>query len=259
MTGNELFIYPLDLGTLVGIDKSVFTNLRNEGVKIDVPCIAWLILGGEKTVIVDTGPCDPDWASRYHRPIKKRPSQEVQEAFTKVGLSPKDVDVVIFTHLHWDHCFNLEHFSKATFLVQEMELKYAVTPLPSDRKPFEVGVPGVQPPWMKVFGQIIPIDGDQQVLPGIRVIHLPGHTPGSQGVLVETGKATWAIAGDNVPLYENWRGDDILDHIPSGVYQNLHDSYDSLGKLETFGDRILPGHDEKVFKHNRYPIKEERT
>jgi glyoxylase-like metal-dependent hydrolase (beta-lactamase superfamily II) len=111
---------------------------------------------------------------------------------------------------------------------------------------------------MKVFGQIIPLDGDQQVLPGIRVIHLPGHTPGSQGVVVETSEATWVIAGDNVPLYESWGGDNSLDHIPSGVYQNLYDSYASLRKLDEFGDRTLPSHDKKVFEHKKYPVSRER-
>lgn len=254
MTGKELFIYPIDLGTLVGIDKSVFTNLQNEGVKINVPCIGWLILGGEKTVLVDTGPCDSDRADRYHRPIKKSSAQEVHEALAKIGVSAQDIDVVIFTHLHWDHCFNLESFTKATFFVQRKEIRYAVSPLPSDRKPYEAGEPGLQPPWMNVFGRFTLVDGDQRILPGIRVIYLPGHTPGSQGVVVETSGGEWVIAGDNVPLYENWIGDNRPEHIPSGVYQNLYDCYDSLRRLEVYGSQVLPSHDEKVFKHSRYPI-----
>ena len=254
MARNKLFIYPLDLGTLIGIDKAIFTHLRNEGVKIDVPCIGWLILGGEKKVLVDTGPCDPAWASRFHRPIKKEPSQEINGALSQVGLSPKDIDVIIFTHLHWDHCFNLEQFSASTFLVQQEELRYAVTPLPADRKAYEAYIPGIQPPWMSVFGKIIPLNGDQQVLPGIQVIHLPGHTPGSQGVAVDTHEGTWLIAGDNVPLYENWRGDNYLDHIPSGVYQNLYDMDASLKKMDAFGERVLPSHDKEILEHKRYPL-----
>ncbi len=249
-----LFIYPLDLGTLLSIDKSIFTLVRNQGVKLDAPCLSWVLLGGEKRVLVDTGPCNPDWASRYHRPLKKAPSQEIDNALGKIGLSPQQIDLVIFTHLHWDHSFNLEYFSRATFLVQREELRYAIAPLPSDKKPYEVGISGVEPPWMKVFGQIIPLDEDQEILPGIRVIHLPGHTPGSQGVVVETYEGPWIIAGDTVPLYENWEGDETLEHIPSGVYQNLYNSFSSLKKLEPFGTKILPGHDEKVLEHTRYPF-----
>jgi N-acyl homoserine lactone hydrolase len=252
--GKGFSIYPLDLGTLVGIDKSVFTFARNQGLKIDVPCLAWLILGGDRKILVDTGPCDPDWASRYHRPLRKAPHQEIGAALNKFGLSPEQIDLVIFTHLHWDHCFNLESLSSAHFLVQKSEVQYAVAPLPSDRVPYEVGIPGIQPPWMKVFGRMTLLEGDEEVLPGISVMHLPGHTPGSQVVVVETTERPWVIAGDAVPLYENWRGDKALSHIPSGIYQNLYDAFKFLGRLDSFGDRILPGHDESVLAHEKYPV-----
>ncbi len=249
----DLFIIPLDLGTLSSIDKSVFTHLRNQGEKIDVPCLAWVILGGEKNVLVDTGPCDPDWAARYHRPLNKEPSQEVVHALKGHNLRPEDIDVVIFTHLHWDHCFNLEHFSTATFFVQRTELQYAVAPLSSDSTSFEVGLSGVKPPWMEVFGNITAVDGDEEIMPGIKTVLVPGHTPGSQAVEVTTRDGLWLIAGDTVPLFENWKGDEREVHIPGGVYQNLYDFYASLKKLEYCEERILPGHEANVLKHARYP------
>ena len=253
MDRKSLTIHPLHLGSLASFDKSIFTLGRNQGTKFDFPCFAWAILGGEKAVLVDTGPCDPDWASKYHRPIKKTASQDIRKALNNVGLSPKDIKIVIFTHLHWDHCFNLDDLSEATFVIQRSEMKYAVSPLPLDKKVYEVEIPGVQPPWMKVFGNIRLIDGDQEIEPGIRVLHLPGHTPGSQGVVVETLDGPWVIAGDNVPLYDNWEGDGALDHIPSGVYQNLYDCFDSFRKLENYGSKILPSHDERVLLHDEYP------
>ena len=253
MKKGELFIYPLNLGTLVSIDKSIFTLLRNQGCKIDIPCLAWVIIGGAKTVLVDTGPCDKDWACRYHRPIEKNSSQNITNALKGLGLAAQDIDLVIFSHLHWDHCFNLEHFSNAKFFVQRDEMEYAISPLPFDKKPYEVGLPGVQPPWMTVFGKTIVLDGDEEIIPGVSVISLPGHTPGSQGVLVDTYEGPWIIAGDNVPFYENWEGDDTLKHIPSGSYQSLFDYQSSLKRLESFGGNILPGHDKKVLINTRYP------
>lgn len=249
-----LLIHPISLGTLISIDKSVFTMGRHQGEKVDVPCLSFVIVGGEKKILIDTGPCDPDWASQYHRPLRRDPDQEINAALAKLGLFPKEIDLVIFTHLHWDHCFNLEPFSEATFLVQKSELAYATAPLPSDRVPYEIGIPGVQPPWMGVFGRIEPLDGDQEIIPGVRVMHLPGHTPGSQGVVVETHEGPWVIPGDNVPLYENWEGDEAMAHIPSGIHQNLFDAFGSLKRLEAFGDRLLPGHDERVLTHFQYPV-----
>jgi N-acyl homoserine lactone hydrolase len=253
MENRDLTIHPLDLGTLVSIDSSIFTLHRNPGIKVDVPCIGWLILGGQGNVLVDTGPCDPEWASTYHRPLKKSGSQEMPAALQTCGLSPGDVETVIFTHLHWDHCFNLEHFPNAVFYVQKSELQYAISPLPNDNRTYEIGIPGVQPSWMRVFGRMKVVDGDREILPGIHLLHLPGHSPGSQGVVVETADGPWLIAGDDVPLYENWEGDGVLDRIPSGIYQNLPVYYESLRKMERYGTKVLPGHDEKVLIRCRYP------
>jgi len=253
MQENGLSIYPLNLGTLAGMDKSFFTIRQNQGIKIDVPCLAWVISGGGKTILVDSGPSDPNWAIKYHRPLIKESSQEIEKALGKIGLLTTDIDLVIFTHLHWDHCFNLECFPEVKFIVQKKELEYAVNPLPTDRVQYEVGMPGIQPPWMKVFGQMKAVDGDQDIIPGVRVISLPGHTPGLQGVVVETAEGPWVIAGDTVPLYENWDKDDAAKRIPGGIYQNLFHYDSTLKRLGSFGNNILPGHDPKVTEHSVFP------
>ncbi len=78
MEKKGLSIYPLDVGTVTGFDKSLFTLRENQGLKIDVPCLAWVVTDGDRTVLVDTGPCDPAWATRYHttapsaRPRRRR-------------------------------------------------------------------------------------------------------------------------------------------------------------------------------------------
>jgi N-acyl homoserine lactone hydrolase len=249
----NLKIHPLHLGTLTSFDKSLFTFLRNHGIKLDVPCLAWLILGGESPILVDTGPCDPGFAARYHRPMTKTAEQEIDAALGRFGLRPADLRLIIYTHLHWDHCFNGEKFPGATFFIQKAELNYAVAPLPTDWRTYGIGRPGVPPPWMKVFGQMKVLEGDGPVAPGVRVLLLPGHTPGSQGVVVETNDGPWVIAGDTVPLYETMEGEPGLKPLPSSIYQNLFDYWSSLKKLEAFGKKVLPGHDAGVLVQDRYP------
>jgi N-acyl homoserine lactone hydrolase len=254
MSKSTLKIYPLDLGTLVDLDKSLLTIRQNQGVKMNVPCLAWVILGGGKKILVDTGPCDPESAVKcFKRPLVKNPNQELESALKKVGLRPEHIDIVIFTHLHWDHCFNLKQFAKAIFIVQKKEIQYAVNPLPPDRIAYQVGIAGIQPSWMSVFDRIQTVDGEQEIVPFIKTVPLPGHTPGLQGVVVETAKGPWMIAGDAVPLYENWDKDHFLKRIPGGIYQNLYDYFKTLEKLGMYGDRILPGHEEKVLKKKAYP------
>jgi glyoxylase-like metal-dependent hydrolase (beta-lactamase superfamily II) len=246
MKQKGLSIHPLDLGTLVDMEMSSFTLRRNQGVKMDAPCIGWLITGGDKIILVDSGPCDPEWAIKYHRPISRTPSQQISNALAGIGYSPNDVETVLFTHLHYDHCFNLEHFSRAQFIVQKAELQYAVAPLQEDAGTYEVGIPGVLPSWMRYFSQFAPVDGDQEIIPGINVVHLPGHTHGSQCVVVDSMSGRWIIAGDNVALYDNWYGE-TNKKIFSGVYQNLFEYERSMTKLEQLGGRILPSHDPKIF------------
>ncbi len=257
MPQHKLIIRPLNLGTLVNFDKSIFTLRHNQGIKLDVPCLAYLIQGGSKTILVDTGPCSPNWAARYHRPMRKDPAQEVPNALEKLGLKPENIDLIILTHLHWDHCFNLEYFPNVSFLVQEKELEYAAAPLPADRVAYEAFVPGIHPPWMDVFGRIVPVQGDEEIIDGVQVIHLPGHTPGFQGVVVETAEGPWVVVGDTIALFENWEKDDASIKTPGGIYQNLYDYYNTLKKLEDFGNKILPGHDWRVLDHSQYPVKRE--
>jgi len=248
-----LFIHPLNLGTLE-IEKSLLTFRSNYGLKTAVNCIAWAIKGSEKNVLVDTGPSSMGHATKYHWPLIKSASQEIDKALdVVVGLRCEDIAIIILTHLHWDHCYNLEYFPNATVYVQKSELHYAVAPLPHDKRAYEIGLEHIQPPWMRVMDRIIPIEGEVEIIPGIRTIKLPGHTPGSQGVIVETMDGDWVIAGDAVPLYDNLLGNDLYSILPGGIYQNIFDFNESLRKLEPYKGKILPAHDEGVFKQIRYP------
>lgn len=253
---GKLLIYPLRLGTLQNVEKSIFTYGCNQGVKIQACFIGWYIAGASKKILVDTGPSDPDCASLYHPHIslKKDYSQQLNQALRGLGLFPEDIELVIFTHLHWDHCYNAEILNKASFIVQADEIRYAVAPLPIHRVTYEVGIKGLQPPWMSVFDRIEIIQGDNEIVPGISVVHLPGHTPGSQGVVVETDKGPYLIAGDTVPLYENWQGDKGIN-IPNGIHVDLRTYFDTLEKIQKLEVKaILPGHDEEVFMNQCYPI-----
>ncbi|MCX5819827.1 MAG: N-acyl homoserine lactonase family protein [Deltaproteobacteria bacterium] len=249
---HELVIHPLDLGKLE-IEKSLLTLRSNYGSKMHVICIGWAITGDGKTVLVDSGPSCAEDATKYHWPMVKNASQQIDKALHAIGLTCEEIEIVILTHLHWDHCYYLENFPNARFYVQKAELHYAVDPLPYDRRAYEIGIAHLQPPWMKVIDRIMPIEGDVEILPGIQTIKLPGHTPGSQGVIVGTADGDWVIAGDAVPLYDNLLGNELCTILPSGINQNLFDFNKSLRKIEPYRGKILPGHDEGVFKQMRYP------
>lgn len=216
------------------------------------PILGWLILGGQEPIVVDTGGSDEEWARKYHHGLERPEELKIEEQLRKHDVDPDDVKIVINTHLHWDHCFQNDVFRNATFYVQKKELQSAVAPLPTQRKYYEAGIPGITPSWMKTFGNIHVIDGDENLTDGIDLLHLPGHTPGLQGVLVQTEKGPYLIASDTIGVYENWIGNSDMDHIPQGIHWSLEDYFKTFKKIEETNAEVLPCHDFRVLERLYY-------
>ncbi|MBO0848776.1 MAG: N-acyl homoserine lactonase family protein [Pseudonocardia sp.] len=243
-----LTIHALPAGVIRGFPKPAITYHRGWHEQIDTPQIIFVILGGEHPVVVDTGTPPPEFVRRHHGYDFHRPEHhEPAKVLAGIGVEPGDVHTVINTHLHWDHCGSNDLFTKARFFIQREELHYAVDPAEPNRVAFE-RVDGLTPPWMPVLGRIETVTGEAEVEPGITVVPLPGHTPGSQGVLVRTDAGPFLLAGDCIDTYENWRGDGTLEHIPSGSFTNLVDYMDSFRRMEALGAEVIPSHDPLVLE-----------
>lgn len=250
---RDFTITPVRVGRLVGMDRSVFTYGRNFGVRLDAPCVIWVVSDGRTTVVVDAGPAPPELA-RPHHPLIVRSEAEIPErALMERGVDLERVELVVLTHLHWDHCGEAAAFRNATFVVQAAELREAVVPVFTQRVIFDVGQRGYGPRWLPVFDRMHVVDGDVELLPGLDLVCLPGHTPGMQGVRVATAGGAHLIAGDAVPLYENWEGDAHLRHIPNGIHTDLRTYERAFRRMEEVADHVLPGHDPAVFEQATYP------
>jgi N-acyl homoserine lactone hydrolase len=102
------------------------------------------------------------------------------------GLDLASIDVVVNTHLHFDHCGGNHLVTGRPVYVQRRELDDA-------RTQEDYTIPAwVDPPGVRY----VPVDGELELLPGIRLVPAPGHTPGSQVVVVETGGRPVVVAGD---------------------------------------------------------------
>lgn len=249
---SNLRIRPISTGRFLQAEKSNFTYLIDQGVKIQSCVLMYLIEGAGKRILVDTGGSDPDWAAKYHHPLERKASEDPVEAIKALGLESSDIDIIINTHLHWDHCFNNRLFPNAKILVQAEELRYAIAPLMCQAGFYESQLIGLTPPWLESLDRITLVEGEKEIEKGVRLIPLPGHTVGFQGVLVELKSGPCLIAGDNCPLFENWEGNETFEHIPPGIHVNLFDCYSSLEKMEKIADMILPGHDLKVLEKEVY-------
>jgi len=238
---------PLHLGN-IRRDKSVFTYMKNMGTQIDFPVIAWYIEGGGHRVLVDTGGHDPA-EGQGHQPYFREPAQDLIARLSALGVRPEEIDLLILTHLHWDHACNIHLFPKARVFVQREELRYAAAPLPPHRIIYDN-----HPSLPLTSDRYEILEGDSEIIDGISVHLLPGHTPGIQGVLVRSAEAAYLIAGDNVPLLENWKAAEKygVSHWPNSIHVDLEACFRSFRKMEGLGGEVLPSHDWSVLKKSEY-------
>lgn len=241
-------ITPLDVGTLM-VTRS--TQIARHGAKFDVgkivaqPCIVWLLTNLEtgRHILVDAGPCeDTEWASAHHNRFIREPEQKLEAVLNSQGLSCEEIDTVILTHLHWDHAFGGLKLPNAKLYVQKRELQYAVAPMPNDMKVYENYLGDDLPFFLKLYRQYVLLEGDLQFDEGLEIITLPGHSPGSQGVVVDTEEGKVIIAGDLISVKEGW---DL--RLPCGIFTSTEDCYRSFAKMERYHALVLGSHDYTTF------------
>jgi N-acyl homoserine lactone hydrolase len=233
-------ILALDTGSSM-LEQSMLTYTHGFGQIVSVPRIMW-VLRGPTTIVVDTSvPRLGSAAEFIGEDFSRTRGQDPANALIEAGVDPRDVEFVLLTHLHWDHAGNCDLFPEATVLVQEAELRYAIAPGRFFRRSFlsPLGGWGV-PPY--VVPNLDVVDGPATIAPGVRVEPAPGHTPGSQAIVVSTADGVFAIAGDAVSTYENVEAD-----IPPGFHTDVDAAVTSIDRLAGLADSLLPSHDYAVF------------
>lgn len=242
MTGS-LLIEPL----CVGLNAGPLTGAGGRGEPgrrtYVGAMLMFLVTGGDRVVLIDTGPLGEMWSSQHHGLVVEQPEElEPANVLARHGMKTGDIEIVVNTHLHWDHCSNNGLFTEATFFVQRDELVYACDPLPVHRRAYEKA-PGLVPGWVDVWGRLELVDGDTEIATGVSLVQLAGHSPGSQGVLVELGDRSYLVTGDAVNTYADWEGNDAVRHIPPSVNTSLVDCFASFDKIEDLGCEVIPSHD----------------
>ncbi len=225
-------IRPLRLGTIVR-KKSNMVYACGDDRPTDFPLVAYYLEGGGHKILVDTGGSAPDGV--HWMPYERPADESLDAALRKIGVSPAEIDTVLFTHLHWDHAGNNALLPNARFLVQRLEYEFVAS---------EGEKPGFERE-LVLRSRYELLDGDCAVLDGISVLLAPGHSVGSQCVLVDTDEGKKLLTGDLIPTFENWRAEPKL---PNGGYYDLDVIRTSVEKIGALGCDILPGHDALVFE-----------
>lgn len=192
-------LYALHVGNDKG-DMAVFDPFHPDvGTKVASPWFSYLIQHPEGNVLFDTG-AHPDLVTDPHKRLGAmadtfnlhlQPGDDVVSQLARIGLSPRDVEHVAHSHLHFDHAGGIEFFPDATFYVQHAELSFAYWPPVYQRAIYLK--PDFDHPvrWKGLNGEY-DVFGDGRVV----LFPTPGHTAGHQSMLVRLKSQTIILAAD---------------------------------------------------------------
>ena len=196
--------YPLDGGAFFGVVPKIMWSRKvdaDERNYVQAGLNSLLIRTGKQTVLVETG-----MGNKLSDRMVKFYGQPAQllANLTAGGVSPDDIDIVINTHLHFDHCgWNtvrkdgkiVPTFPRAKYYAPEGEWQYARRPSERDAISY---IPDNYDPLVQ-SGQMTLLKGDEEVAPGISVKTFPGHTASMQAVIVDSGGLTACYISDLIP------------------------------------------------------------
>ena len=211
-----------------------FYYLSEESGPQEIAYRAWLLRRGDECILVDTGP-PLDEAMRRGL----RDTVRVDVAMRALGVAVEQVTDVVLTHLHWDHAASSDLFEQATFHVQSSEIRFfrneahehpATSRFFSHREMLNA---------LLDSGRVQAVEGDSILRDGVRLVHVGGHTPGSQIVVVDRSDGCAVIAGDAIPLNRNYS-----DFVPNGILVNVVDAVAALKTVRALRPvEIYTGHD----------------
>lgn len=202
----------------------------------------WYIEGPKENIIVDTG---GKAETLRMLGLSAKDIQTPESALSKLGIRCEDIDTVILTHLMSDHFENAGKFKNARFIVQKDELDYARNPHPL----LQYFYLPIQDLLDEVNFDIV--EGEKEVVRGIKVLLTPGHSPGSQSVAIETEKGTTVITGFCC-INENFM-EGVWPVTPPGIHTNATQAYDSMLKIKEIADIIVPLHEPAFAKKATIP------
>lgn len=247
-------IHPIVVGSKV-FDQGMMTYQHAHGQPYTIPIYVWYLEpvddSSQPRVLVDTGEMSPVQSADREQAIGGK-IHTFEDGLALYGLKPEDVDVVIHTHLHNDHCENDFKCANAVFYAHAKELERIHDPHPLDYRYNEEFIEDVED-----AGKIRTVIGDQDILPGISVIHTPAHTEGGLTVLVDTPSGRAAITGfcvidENLNPPQSVKAME-MEVIPPGTNINPCLAYDQMVRVKGLADILLPLHEPRFAAMSTIP------
>lgn len=218
--------FSLDGGTMFGVVPRVLWEkiyAPDESNRIGIPLNCLLIKTFDANILVDTG-IGKKFNEKFREIYLVKQPPDLESGLAVLGLKPDDIDFVINTHLHFDHCgwntivssfypsfsgvthrtkktdefdrYNcIPTFPKAKYIIQKQEWYDATHPNERTRASYikENFIP------LEDSGQLVLVEGEYEIVPGVKVINTIGHTKGHQSVMIESEGKKAIFWGDFMP------------------------------------------------------------
>lgn len=244
--------FKLDGGAMFGVvprnlwEKSNPADTQN---RIDMTMRTMCLRDGERTVLVDTGLGHKD-APKFHDIFAVDFSRfTMSDGLAELQIRPEDVTDVILTHLHFDHAGGSVlrsdgdlalAFPNATHYIQRRHWDWAMNPSDRDRASF---LPDNYMP-VHEAGKLQPLDGEEELFPGVSLHVVEGHTFGQQLVRVRDGARSVLYAADLIPMSAHVPGPWIMGYDLQPL-RTLEEKNALLSRAVSDGDIL-------IFEHDRY-------
>ena len=230
MPVKGLYLLP---GGMLELDKGLITYRTDMGKKVQIPVVMSLVETTEGYILFDTG-LNPQglatptktWGEKASIIAEFRPEDDIRKRLDQLGVKLKDISYVVNSHLHYDHTGGNQFFPEAKFVLQKAEYRFAHFPDDSASGAY------LKNHFDYPFDYRL-IEGDLELLPGVFLVFTPGHTPGSQSMVLnlpETG--TVILTGDAVYSREN-----VEKNIPAGNNWDSGQAMMSMNRLVQFAKR----------------------
>jgi len=185
-----------------------------------------LILTSKEKILVDTGIGELPEKHQKLFNVNRKSEENLKVQLAKLGLKPDDIDIIINTHLHFDHCGNNALFKNAKCIVQADEYRYAFAP---DR--FQQAAYMRELFDVKINYELV--QGKHQITDDVFVVPTPGHSVGHQSVVVRADDKNFVYCGDAAPIKENLERRNI-----PGILYCAHKALNSIDHLKTIKNAV---------------------
>jgi N-acyl homoserine lactone hydrolase len=238
---DDIRLYAFDCGHAQFSDFSIASDtgeLDGRAAELADPC--FLVKHPRGWLLWDAGLPPGEPIEQGGRRVQ--PAAPLSQQLNVLGIAPKDVGLIAFSHLHFDHVGNANQFAQATWLLNRSELAWA------QAEPAHVSM---QPQWFSAYAQaqVRWIDGDHDVFGDgrVRILLMPGHTPGSLALLLRLRKTGAVLLSGDLYISDEGRAKQLVPRVNA----NRADTLASMARFERIAKnlsaRVVVQHDPAEF------------